>query len=222
MRDSGPAHTGPPASGTSPPSVDCFLCAPDPELVYQRDEEHLALCGLGPIVAGYSVVATVGHIPSAADAAAGQAPKLAAFVSSIRERLAQRYGGCLLSEHGRVPACVDVSGSTDPHCFHAHFLLFPGVRTVDAEARRYFAVVESARSLEDALALAARHEEYFLLSPERTLFLVMSRPGRLIRQFVRLLVADSVGRPGLANWRRHPNRQDALTNAETLRRTLKG
>ncbi len=196
----------------------CFLCSPDPDLVYWSDATSFALCGLGPIVKGYSVVATRTHLPSAADAAAGEALEFLTFVSDVRSKLARQYGTCLLTEHGGLPACIDVSGTTDPHCFHAHFLLFPAAPAVETRALVYFANNESASSLAAALEIARSHREYFLLSPELDRFLVMTRPGRMIRQFARLLVADSIGRPELANWRHHPLRDEAASIAAELRR----
>lgn len=208
-------HPGPRLPGRA--GNDCFLCQPDEDLIYASDGESLALCGLGPVVPGYSLVATVEHVRSAADVVAGEAQRLASFVRKIRGGLSDRYGQCLLTEHGRVPVCIDVSGTTDPHCYHAHFLLFPGAPDVEAGARGHFARVENASSLDEALALAYAKEEYFLLSPDPERYLVMTRPGRLIRQFVRLLVADSIGRPELASWRRYPSRDEAVATARDLR-----
>ena len=53
----------------------CFLCSPDPALVYASDGSGVALCGLGPLVAGYSLVATRKHVRSAADAMLGARPR---------------------------------------------------------------------------------------------------------------------------------------------------
>ena len=197
--------------------TNCFLCAPDADLVYLQTDEGTALCGLGPLVPGYSVVATVNHVRSAADAALGEAPTLAPFATAVRARLIEQYGSCLLTEHGRVPVCDDVSGTTDPHCFHAHFLLFPAAPSIEGEARGYFSSVETAASLGDALILAQAHEEYFLLSGHPAEYVVMTRPGRMIRQFVRMLVSDALGQPELANWRRHANRDGAAAAAAGLR-----
>jgi hypothetical protein len=195
----------------------CFLCDPDADLVYVSNDAGAALCGLGPVVTGYSVVSTKAHIRSAADAAAGEAPGFAAFASAVRARLSSQFGSCLLTEHGRVPACFDVSRTADPHCYHAHFLLFPAAPPLEPKARTYFARAQQASSLDVALELAASHAEYFLFSQDPSSFLVLTRPGRLIRQFARMLVAESLGRPELANWRRHSMRREAVDTAARLR-----
>jgi hypothetical protein len=196
---------------------DCFLCKPRKELVYASTDEGVALCGLGPLVPGYSIVATRAHLRSAADARK-VAPSLSAFVSRVREVLVARFGRCVLSEHGRVPACADISGTTDPHCYHAHFLLFPGSPNIEERAQKFFAASEFTSSLDDALTIAANWEEYFLISDAPNSFRVLTRPGKFIRQFARILVTDAMGLPSTrANWRKHPNDEQAAREAESLR-----
>ena len=176
----------------------------------------VALCGLGPVVDGYSVVATTDHVASAADESrAGSS--FASFASSVREKLVARFGSCLMTEHGRLPVCVDPSGTTDPHCFHAHFLMFPGITFPDESLTAYFLSQERADSLDKALSLAREHEEYFLFSQDAQHFSVFVRPARIVRQFARLLVADAIGKPELANWRLYPRREDAVRSATALR-----
>jgi hypothetical protein len=202
----------------APLMEECFLCDPDDDLVYWSNPDNLALCGLGPIVKGYSVVATTKHTPSAADAIAGQSSSLLSFTSNVRTKLEDRFGTCLLAEHGRMPVCMDPSGTSDPHCYHAHFLLFPAAPAIEERAISYFASVRRAESLAEALTVARDLNEYFLLSPKADQFLIMTRPGRLIRQFVRLLVSESIGQPELADWRNHARREEAASMARQLRR----
>lgn len=195
---------------------NCFLCRPDPDLTYRCDGVGVALCGLGPLMKGYTVAATRDHVRSAADAAQSS-PGFLAFASDIRKTLTRLYGKCLMTEHGRLPVCVDVSGTSEPHCYHAHFLLFPGAPAIEDKASAHFSKVELAHSLADALLIAGRHQDYYLLSPENDRFLVMSRPGRIMRQFSRYLVAESLGCPELANWRKHQNRNAAVSAAAELK-----
>lgn len=196
----------------------CFLCGPDSSLVYHAGSCGVALCGLGPLVPGYSVVATRNHIRSAADALTLDGPGFAAFADEVRAKLAERYGSCLMTEHGRVPVCLDPGGRSEPHCYHCHFLLFPGAPSVESTARASYELVEEAHSLTEALALAKAYKEYFLFSEHRCHFLVMSQPGKLIRrQFSRFLVADAMGTPELASWRTHPDIESSTIVATELR-----
>jgi len=195
----------------------CFLCAPDADLIYAQTADWFALCGLGPLLPGYSLVTTRQHIPSAADAI-NVVTGFVNFAEQVRRALAEQYGNCVLTEHGRVPVCFDPSGTSDPHCYHAHFLLFPGAPDVSQAARRYFAVVQSFSDLQDALEGAAPHKDYFLVSPNSKEVHVMARPGRIIRQFARMLVADAIGEGKRANWRKFPERDRCVTSASGLRK----
>jgi hypothetical protein len=196
----------------------CFLCTPDAALVYYAAPDGVALCGLGPLVPGYSVVATRNHVRSAADGLVLDGPGFASFADDVRVNLAERYGSCLMTEHGRIPVCLDPGGRSEPHCYHCHFLLFPGAPSVESAARASYERVEEAHSLPEALALAKAHKEYFLFSAHRCHFLVMSQPGKLIRrQFSRFLVADAMGTPELASWRAHPDIESSTIVATELR-----
>lgn len=43
----------------------CFLCEVPQDLMYAESETAIALCGLGPLVPGYTVVGTKAHVASA-------------------------------------------------------------------------------------------------------------------------------------------------------------
>jgi hypothetical protein len=195
--------------------TDCFLCEPDCNLIYARSESSVALCGLGPILPGYSVVTTARHVASCSDAA-GQDPTFIEFVENVRTMLVGRYGSCLITEHGRLGLCSSTD-SLDQHCLHARFLLFPGAPGIGAKASAYFARVERKDTLAAGLDCARDVSEYFLVSENLESCLILTRPGNLIRQFARLLVAEAIGRPEAANWMRLPNRQLAQDYAAELR-----
>jgi hypothetical protein len=200
------------------PRIDdtCFLCEPSQELVFAEDENSVALCGLGPLVEGYSVVATKSHVASAADAVR-QNKGFLDFAKHIRLTLSNRFGNCILTEHGRLPVCLDVSGTTEAHCFHAHFLLFPGTSDILDDAQRHFARTTMFSSLDEALQSTIDGSEYMLVSPTESKAAILTRPGRLIRQFARLIVAESLGKPELASWRANEDRAGAVNSAKNLR-----
>jgi len=56
----------------------------------------------------------------------------------VRGLLSDRFGGCLLTEHGRMPVCHGAAGAADRHCFHAHFLMFPAAPSILGLAVPYF------------------------------------------------------------------------------------
>ena len=195
---------------------DCFLCTPPTDLIYCQSEIGFALSGLGPLVPGYSVVATRAHVASVADAIVSSSSFIK-LIEDIRAELSIQFGNCIVTEHGRLPVCDDVSGTTDSHCYHAHVLIFPNVAVSTESVRSYFASWEEASNIVDATTLARNHKEYFLFSPDPTHFVVFTRPGKLIRQFARWLVADALGDPSLANWRQKPSRESAVVSAKELR-----
>lgn len=195
---------------------DCFLCKPKSELVYQENAVGIALCGLGPVISGYSVVATKRHIRSAADVPENDVLGFLDFVTRVRTTLASAFGCCLITEHGRLPVCDYVAGRTDSHCYHAHFLMFPGAPDIEDGAVPHFDDVHEASSMDEALRLARSCHEYFLLSPDPCRYLVMTSPAKLTRQFARVLVAESLGRANDADWKKSPQCSEAQRMASDL------
>jgi hypothetical protein len=194
----------------------CFLCEVPKDLMYAEAETAIALCGLGPLVPGYTVVGTKAHVASAADVSS-QDPDFLEFAEGVRSFLVKHYGSCLVTEHGRMPACVGPAGEPDTHCFHAHFLMFPGVHLVSESARPYFVSFQTYSSVWLALESALGVAEYFLISPGAAEASILTRPGRLIPQFARMLVADATGHPELTNWRKAPLREECISMAMRLR-----
>lgn len=199
----------------------CFLCAPPAHLTYWQNHQGSAISGLGPIVPGYSVVGAVPHVRSAADAAAGGAPEFLTFAEQVRLRLVRQYGSCLMTEHGRMPVCVETVAA-ERHCYHAHFLLFPGAPGVLDAAAAYFEQSRCASTLLEALRAAHSFGEYFLLSPDPATFVVFGNQKTLPRQFARVLVAASVGKIDEASWQRFPKEEEAAATAAHLRNMFGG
>jgi hypothetical protein len=151
-----------------------------------------------------------------ADAALVVGPSLVTRIEQTRARVEQLLGPCLFTEHGRVAVCDRQAGS-DEHCFHAHFLVFPGATELEAISRSYFAKTETYGTVAPALDYARAQQEYFLFSPSQNRYLIMTRPTRMIRQFARYLVSERLGVPERANWRKHPESDAAAAMADRLR-----
>ena len=116
-----------------------------------------------------------------------------------------------------MAVCSEVNGQHDPHCFHSHFLVFPGAHDVSEMAHSYFGKMETFSELEIALSQAALYEEYVLISPTPECFNIFSAPLNMPRQLARFLVANRAKTPLFADWRPHPNRERAVTIASDLR-----
>jgi diadenosine tetraphosphate (Ap4A) HIT family hydrolase len=205
---------------TSLPDSNCFLCDPPSDLVFRETEHFIALAGLGPVVDGYCVVAAKAHTRSMADIPRSLKLQRSSFVNSLRQELTAKFGSCLITEHGRMAVCS--SGEHDHHCFHAHFLFFPGAPDIAQNAASYFLTVRDFDNLEEALQAGSQLDEYLLVSPSMDQYSIFATPLHAPRQLARLLVAFRIGNLELADWKLHPNRETSVRIANTLRLTKLG
>ncbi len=181
----------------------CFLCHPDERLVYLREGSFFAMLGLGPLMEGYSLIATRQHIASMLDLDDAEAAELGEFTALVRQHLEQRYPPASVAEHGRVAPCVHAATvAHDPHCLHAHRLVFPGVASIDlTQAARD---VETYEDFRTACQNFDWPGQYLYSEAPDGRCQISVAPGRLPRQFLRGLVAREVGSVALADWRSHP------------------
>jgi len=182
----------------------CFLCHPDPALVYDSSESFLALLGLGPLVEGYSLIASRAHIPSMFDLSDSQATELETFGATVQARLTKHWSPCVVTEHGRVGLCLESSGSHDEHCFHAHQLVFPGAPDFSScLSDSTFRPIE-AQSFTQARAVAGHLTEYLYYQRSDGSALVGHAAGHQGRQFFRRAIAEMVLHPEWQSWQAYP------------------
>lgn len=144
-------------------------------------------------------------------------PQIAAEVEQFRFSSDRIYGRSILTEHGRIPVCVDEDKEPhDAHCYHAHALLFPTELNLPIDMRSYFLDYWRFSSLKDALTAASTEGAYFLFSERADVYELYSGPLNLPRQFARMMVAYSIGSKS-ADWRSNPQVDEAERNAATLR-----
>ena len=193
-------------SGKDP---QCFLCQPADELVYEESE---SLLGLGPIGEGYSLIATREHIPSMLDLDRAAHQELVEFTDTVRGRLGLLFGSCVVTEHGRVPPCIDrLVRAYEPHCLHAHRLVFPGAAPIDLHSALggsidHFSTAQRAFESNDISG-----QYLFVENPDGAVQLAQAvRP--LPRQFFRRVVAWQLGAPELSDWQKYP-RYDEVARA---------
>jgi hypothetical protein len=111
-----------------------------------------------------------------------------------------------VTEHGRVAPCVAPAVRRhEPHCLHAHRLVFPGQDSLDLGA-----VAPRMPRRDFNSYLDARHEfgwrgQYVYAEQPDGSCQVGAVAGPLPRQFLRAVVARAQGRPEIADWRRHPD-----------------
>lgn len=194
----------------------CFLCRPDPALIYLVDGPFFAMLGIGPIGEGYSLIATKSHERSMFDLTSDDAERLTRFTASVRNRLRPLYGECTLGEHGRTTLCVGQAAvKYEPHCMHAHRLVFPGLDRLPlaavaagAKIQRYETFIEAYRSFDPP-------GQYLYAESADGSCEVAVMPRPVPRQQLRRLAANLRGEsPDNADWVKHPH-PDLVDDAKT-------
>ncbi len=202
-------------------SSSCFLCDPEPDLTWMESERFRAVLGLGPVGEGFSLIATREHLPSMFDLDSELAEELVEFTAEVRARLEPLYGSVVVTEHGRVAPCVGpMTRQHEPHCLHAHRLVFPGQDSLDLGRvaprlpRKGFDGYPTARR-----EFAWPGQYLYAEQPDGRCEVGMVN-GPLPRQFLRAVVAFAQGRPELADWRRHPDHETVEAARLALARQL--
>lgn len=196
---------------------DCFLCKPSELLMVDSGKGAFTMAGLGPIVDGYAIVATKDHLDRLGSSSAEYIMMYADYATQIRRKLTQRYGTCILTEHGNMPVC-GINVCNHSHCFHPHFLLFPNGSSIFEAAREYFQYPgHQFSTLIEALSFGKSLNHYLLVSENEDGYFVFVPNKSLPRQFARALIAEGIDALEFASWRDHPRVEMALTNANELK-----
>jgi hypothetical protein len=185
--------------------TSCFLCTPNQDWIYEQDDEFFAMLGLGPIVEGYSLLATKSHTPSMLDLSFHEAEHLVTFTERIKQILKPHYGDVVITEHGRVAPCVDRDRDRKEfHCFHAHRLIFPTEMDLSIAFSEHNLETEEYPNFIECWRGFSWKGEYLYYERADGSCLIAPAPMRLVRQFFRYKVAEYVGHPELADWAKFP------------------
>jgi hypothetical protein len=196
---------------------ECFLCNPLGELVYEQSPHFFAMLGLGPLSVGYSIVATKEHVPSMLDVDPTWQVELRDVMTRVRDRLRVPFGESVATEHGRVAACVaPLTARHEPHCLHAHRLLFPGAPDINLHEVVPGADVQDFDTFASAQGGYADPGQYLCVEHPDGSCQIGRVEGRLPRQFFRAVVARRLGTPELASWQAHPGLQSICDAAVEL------
>lgn len=190
--------------------------------MYDQSDAFYAMLGLGPIVEGYSLMATVAHAPSMLDLSETDVDKLAAFTDQIRQSLAPHYGESIITEHGRVAPCVDRDrDGQQAHCFHAHRLVFPVSADLTESITNYGLETSEYANFKACWRDFSWKGEYLYYERADGTCVVATAPMRTVRQFFRHKVAESVGHPELADWKEYSRLKVVEAAMRRLRRAGK-
>lgn len=198
---------------------ECFLCEPDTSLVYLKEGPFFAMLGLGPIGTGYSVIATAAHVASMFDLDAEEGRLLTQFTARVRNLLSPHFGPCSLAEHGRIALCVSIATKAhEPHCLHAHRLVFPSLPNLPLRLAVPDLPVETFESFDDARMRQAFPERQYLYTEDADGSCEVCFPSRPIaRQLLRqLAVALRKEARDVADWRTFPNHATIETAQKAL------
>lgn len=188
---------------------ECFFCNPDKERVLYETEHFYVLLGLGPIVEGYTLLVAKEHIRSMFDMPTKMRSAYAAEKRRLKQLIQHVYRTpVIVTEHGRVLACVaEDEESHDLLCYHAHQLFFPVAADLSAlSTEGPFEKVFTGSSLFEMNSSDLQEDEEYLLFEDNIGQVFIHKVlGKCPRQYMRYLVARSVGTPELANWSRYPD-----------------
>ena len=173
--------------------------------MFARSEQFFAMLGLGPLGEGYSLIATTTHVPSMLDLDPAEVRALGDFVRTVRAMLEPCFGAAAMTEHGRVAACVaQIAATYEPHCLHAHRLVFPGTERVDLHDVPAQLVVQEFASFDAVYRGFSPPAQYLYTEAVDGSCQVAGYPGRMPRQIMRRLVAAERGELDRADWRACP------------------
>jgi hypothetical protein len=174
------------------------------------------MLGHGPIGEGYSLIASTEHERSMLDLDSATAANLEGLTHRVREILGAEYGPCVITEHGRVPPCVGPAvRAYEPHCLHAHRLVFPGLERLDVRALAPRFAWQQFATFEEVRRHGRLAAQYLACEQADGTVDVAQVTGPIPRQVLRTIAAIAVGEPDLADWRRA--RGDGLIEAAQRR-----
>jgi hypothetical protein len=184
-------------------------------------EYFYVILGLGPIIEGYVLLVAKQHIRSMLDLPIRMRRSYESEKSRLKHIVTRAYGPTIITEHGRIQACLaEDEEARDNLCFHAHQLFFPistDLRSLSKEGP--FTNVFEGASLFDLNISSLEDEEYLLFEDAKGIVTVHIVRGKCPRQFMRYLVARSIGKPELSNWATYPE-WDKIARAKSHYQTF--
>lgn len=205
----------------------CFFCEQSEDRlqrVLYETEHFYVLLGLGPIVEGFALLVAKEHTRSMFDLPEDKRAAYLAEKNKLKRLIEDTYhNSVIVTEHGRVQACVvEDEEAHDKLCYHAHQLFFPIGTDLSALDREgpFTKVFEDSSLFHLPASDLQEHDEYLLFENQEGHVFVFRVNGKCPRQYMRYLVARSVGQPELASWQRFPDREKILAAKEKYLQVL--
>ena len=203
---------------------ECFFCAPEKGRILYDSEYFYALLGLGQIVEGYILLVSKQHVRSIFDLPLKMKEAYLQEKQQLKKLINNVYGPLVVTEHGRVQSCVvEDEEAHDLLCYHAHQLFFPIEMSLgDLSKEGPFEKVFDGTSLfQMNSSLLQDDDEYLLFEDNSDRVFVYKVHGKCPRQYMRYLVARSIGRPELANWAKYPRMEQLAFALDKYRQVMK-
>jgi hypothetical protein len=200
---------------------DCFFCDPDRSRILYESKYFYVILGLGPIIEGYVLLVAKQHVRSMFDLPMEMRQSYESEKKRLKYIVTQTYGPTIITEHGRVQACfAEDEEAHDNHCFHAHQLFFPVIANLNSLSREGpFTKVFEGLSLFKLNPSLLEDEEYLLFEDINGMVTIHAVRGKCPRQFMRYLVARSIGKSELSNWATYPE-WDKIAKAKSRYRSF--
>ena len=187
-------------------TVGCRFCSrPELDRIILETESLFAMLSLGPIVEGYTIIATKDHIDCCASLPLNLLPEFTRLLEAVRSAQVAIYGAHVLYEHGRAGASHP-SPDGHAHCYHAHLHCVPvNVALYDLICWHY--PQHEFGSWHDLLGWYSQHRTPYLLTGRDDSLVLFEATDLVPRQYLRRLVAAAVGEPQRADWIRYQGRE---------------
>lgn len=102
----------------------CRFCnPPEKERILFETENFYVMVSLGPIVEGYLLIVTKGHIGACLNMPEPLHREFLTLKEKVGHVLTEVYGGCIFYEHGKIGTSLMTTDHR--HCFHAHLHCVP-------------------------------------------------------------------------------------------------
>ncbi|KFM98540.1 hypothetical protein D0U04_20715 [Bacillus clarus] len=179
----------------------CSFCDEEEDKTLLKTPNFQVRFSVGQIVEGYCLIIPNDHYHCMGSLPENLRNEYLTLKNHVRKILTETYGSCIFYEHGRVGVCDVQPG--EQLCYHAHLHAVPVDVDLLSKIQESFIPIK-LKTYEELQGYYKKlgHYLYFENSNSEKFIFNINRPIR--RQYLRFLTADGIGKPELANWRKHP------------------
>lgn len=180
----------------------CTFCTQEEDKIYMRTANFTVWLAVGQIVEGYSLIIPNDHYHCIGALPEELQEEYLELKSKLRDKLEEKYGGCIFYEHGRVGVCNVQPG--EQLCYHGHTHAVPtnaDIMECFIEDKIIPVKLQGDKELFEKY-FEYGHYLYYENNKKDAYILPINQPIR--RQYLRFLLASKLGQPELAEWSKYP------------------